>query len=462
VALTEFQPADNGGRLSLAGLPGRVGAWLADDSHSSIAQRVAGTAFLIRVFSAGLIYLSQIALARWMGSYQFGIYVYVWTWVVLVGSLSPLGIGYLAQRLLPEYTAKGDDEAIRGFLLGSRLLCLGLGSSAALAGAALLYVLGDRLPAYYVVPFTIGLACLPVFALSCAQDSIARAHNWIGVALVPAYIAQPILTLVAVAAIHFAGLPAEANAAVLVVTTMFWVAVLSQSILLQSRLARRITPGPRRYEVRRWIHIALPVFFVESFYLLLTHTDILVLQLYVASDRIAVYYAAVKTMALVAFIYFAVSAACAHRFSEYHVAGDRERLSAFVRDATRWTFWPSLAMTAVLFVLGKPILMLFGRDFAAGYPLICILAVGLMARASVGPAERLLTMLGQQGICAVVYATAFLVNVALCVALIPHLGLTGAAISTAIALTLESILLFWVARRRLGLHVFILGPRAVR
>jgi O-antigen/teichoic acid export membrane protein len=37
--------------------------------------------FLIRVFSAGLIYLSQILLARWMGSFEFGIYVYVWTLV---------------------------------------------------------------------------------------------------------------------------------------------------------------------------------------------------------------------------------------------------------------------------------------------------------------------------------------------------------------------------------------------
>ena len=204
----------------------------------------------------------------------------------------------------------------------------------------------------------------------------------------------------------------------------------------------------------------MPVFLVEGFYFLLTHTDILLLQLFVTPDRIAVYYAAVKTMALVAFIYFAVSAACAHRFSEYHYSGDRARLAAFVGNATRWTFWPSLAMTFVLVVLGKPILMLFGPDFTAGYPLICILAIGLIARASVGPVERLLTMLGEQRICAAVYAGAFALNLVLCLILVPLLGLEGAAIATTTAMVVESALLFWVTRTRLGLHVFIWGRPA--
>ena len=48
-------------------------AWVLDAEHL-LAQRLAGTVFLIRVVSA--------LLARWMGSFEFGIYVYVWTWVV--------------------------------------------------------------------------------------------------------------------------------------------------------------------------------------------------------------------------------------------------------------------------------------------------------------------------------------------------------------------------------------------
>ena len=56
-----------------------------------------------------------------------------------------------------------------------------------------------------------------------------------------------------------------------------------------------------------------------------------------------------------------------------------------------------------------------------------ILVAGLMARAAVGPVERLLNMLGEQRVCAAVYATAFVLNLVLCVVLIPRIGVDGAA-----------------------------------
>jgi O-antigen/teichoic acid export membrane protein len=65
-----------------------------------LVQRLAGTVFLIRVASALLAFGSQVLLARWMGSFQFGIYVYVWTWVLLLGQAIDLGLGTAAQRFI--------------------------------------------------------------------------------------------------------------------------------------------------------------------------------------------------------------------------------------------------------------------------------------------------------------------------------------------------------------------------
>jgi O-antigen/teichoic acid export membrane protein len=175
-----------------------------------------------------------------------------------------------------------------------------------------------------------------------------------------------------------------------------------------------------------------------------------------------VYYAAAKTLTLIAFVHFAVSAAVAHRFSEYHVAGDDTRLMGILGDAIRWTFWASLAATVVILAAGQLLLSLFGAQFADGYPLMFILAIGLMARAAIGPAERLLSMVGQQSACASVYATAFMLNLVLGIVLIPRLGVSGAAVSTTVALIVESALLFAVTKRRLGFHVFVWGPVQAR
>ena len=80
-----------GAQAGIAAFLARVAGWRADGSDRSIAQRVAGAAFIIRVASAGILYVSQVLLARWMGRFEFGIYVYVWTWVGLLGMAAPFG-----------------------------------------------------------------------------------------------------------------------------------------------------------------------------------------------------------------------------------------------------------------------------------------------------------------------------------------------------------------------------------
>ena len=59
-----------------------------------------------------------------------------------------------------------------------------------------------------------------------------------------------------------------------------------------------------------------------------------------------------------------------------------------------------------------------------------VLAIGILARASVGPGERFLNMLGEQKACALVAAFALAVNLALCLLLIPSYGIMGAALAT--------------------------------
>ena len=59
-------------------------------------------------------------LARWIGAVEFGIYVYAWTWLQMVGDIIHLGLPLTAQRIVPEYTQRNDLDGLRGFLLGSR------------------------------------------------------------------------------------------------------------------------------------------------------------------------------------------------------------------------------------------------------------------------------------------------------------------------------------------------------
>src|SRR5271170_1021542 len=104
----------------LARLRAMLSGLLGGSGEASVTRRLAGTIFIIRVVSAALAYLSQILLGRWMGGTDYGVYVYVWTWVLLLGSMMDFGISVSAQKIIPEYRTRGEHALLRGFLSGSR------------------------------------------------------------------------------------------------------------------------------------------------------------------------------------------------------------------------------------------------------------------------------------------------------------------------------------------------------
>ena len=441
-----------------AGLIARLRRMLTGgSSEASVTRRLAGTVFVIRVVSAGLAYLSQILLARWMGGSDYGVYVYVWTWVLLLGSMMDFGISASAQKIIPEYRASGSSALLRGFLSGSRWMTFAVSSLVSLLLAGVVELTSPYIEAGAVVPLYIGCLTLPPFVVANTQDGIARSHDWMRLGLMPQFIVRQGLIIGFTAGAFALGLHLGATVAMTASAAAVWIAMIGQMFVLNRRLAGHVEPGAKAYDFRGWLAISLPILLVESFYLLLSYTDVLVLQQFRPSEEVGVYFAVVKTLALVSFIHYAMSATTAHRFAEYHALGDKARLSAYVTHAIAWTFWPSLGATVALLAFGKPLLWLFGPQFVVGYDIMFIAAIGLVVRSAIGPVERLLNMLGHQHICALAYALAFVMNVVLCVALVPRFGGHGAAAATSLSLTFETVLLFWIVRRRLGLHVLAFG-----
>lgn len=434
------------------------------------AQRMAVIAFAVRVVSAGIAFLSQIIQARLMGEFEYGIFVFVWVLVVLAGNFSCLGFHTAVIRFLPQYDLDRAEAEIRGLTSTARLFAMVSASILALLGIAALHLFGDRIEHYYLVPLFLAVFALPMIALGDVLDGTARANRWALLGLSPTYIIRPSLILLFMLGAVLWGAPATAVTAMQAALAATYVTTVGQFLIVDRGLIRRYDRGERRLDFAAWFKVALPIFFIEGFGFLLTNSDVIVVGIYLPPDQVGVYFAAAKTMALVQFVFFAVKAAATPRFSSLIAEDDRQGLAAFAGTAARWSFWPSLAVGAIVLMLGKVLLGLFGSAFTAGYMLMVILFAGNMAKALVGPAEMLLTMAGRQQLCVGVYVVALACNISLNMTLIPLWGLSGAATATAAAMAVEALLLHIAVRRALGIVVFAFAdphalmprPEAVR
>ncbi|MBP1852076.1 O-antigen/teichoic acid export membrane protein [Rhizobium halophytocola] len=433
-------------------LAGRLSA----DDPTAGAQRMAMMAFAVRVVSAGIAFLSQIVQARLMGEFEYGIFVFVWVLVVLFGNLSCLGFHTAVIRFLPRYDGDRERNEIRGLTATARIFAMSSASLLALFGFLFLKLLGGAIEPYYVLPLFLALFALPMIALGDVLDGTARASGWPMIGLSPTYIIRPTLILVFMVLAVVWGAPTTAVTAMQAALAASYVTTLGQFLLVTWRLRKRYDVGPVTIDFLAWFKVALPIFLIEGFSFFLTNSDVVIVGLYLKPEDVAIYFAAAKTMALMQFVYFAVKAAAAPRFSSLMREGSHAGLAGFAATASRWSFWPSLVVGLLVLAAGRPLLSLFGPAFSAGHMLMAILFVGSLTKALVGPGETLLTMAGKQMLCVWLYCAALTVNILLNVTLIPMLGLTGAAMATAAATMTEALLLHVAVRRSLGITLFAL------
>src|ERR1700681_2717853 len=242
----------------IARMRSMLGRLAGGSSEASVTRRLAGTIFVIRVLSAGLAYFSQILLARWIGGSDYGVYVYVWTWVLLLGSMMDFGISASAQKIIPEYRTAGEHALLRGFLSGSRWMTFAVSAVVSLLLAGVIRLLTPSIDANAIVPLYIGCLTLPAFVVANTQDGIARSHDWMRLGLMPQFIVRQSLIIGLTAGAFALGFHLRATVAVSASAAAVWIAMLGQMIVLNRRLSGHVEAGAKAYDFRGWLAVSLP------------------------------------------------------------------------------------------------------------------------------------------------------------------------------------------------------------
>jgi O-antigen/teichoic acid export membrane protein len=462
-----------GGAKTLAVEPmrgGAPGAIAAPSVGRGLLERLARGAIValaIQVAGAGLAYLSQVALARWMGISQFGLYAYLVAWATVLALLAGLGFPISVLRFIPEYRALGDRARLRGLVRLSRRATLLAGLALAALCLAVVLAVSGRASA------ALALAALlvPLGALVNLDSAITRAGGRVARAYAPNLMARPALILAGAGAVWLAGGRLQASTGLAITAGAFATVALVQSSFVrglpwsgearpragdaQAREAQsdaRETGSGALYERRAWLRVSGPLLLVAGFQVALSQTDLLIVGAVGGVRHAAFYLAATRTATLVSYLLVATASVTAPLFAEFEARGDRAGLQRLVAVSAQWIFWPTLALAGGLALLAPYVLGLFGPHFAVARWALIILLVGQLVNAGCGAVGYLLSMTGHQDDTARVYGITSVFNVALCYAGVRLYGLNGAAFATTVSLIVWNVWLYRLTVKRLGIR----------
>ena len=393
------------------------------------------TQFVSSLLGRGCYMALQVVLARGLGPERFGLYAIGWTVAGLAGTLAPIG---MPQAML-RYTI-GGRRSLRSrpmlvvLLAGLAVMAVLLSSAGVLATR----VFGAPAAAPLIEAFAPSVPLLCLFgvtssALRASGRMLASAIT--GTALFVIYFGLTLLAFAAhpsaIAAVHL--------------YTLSIALMLAANLLLLWRAPATAAAAP---PVRVLVHFGIVTMFIHSSSVLNIWADRVVIGVMATPALLASYQVASQLAMIMVVLRSAVNIVFEARVPKHQVGAPLPDVSREFLAATRLLLHISvpglvvLACTSTFWVR-----LLFGPAYAsAALPLVVLIA-GQVAATFCGPSVTALHMTGaERTVMALMFASCLL-NIAGCLALIPALGATGAALATSAAIFLVGLAcLVWLMR----------------
>jgi len=409
------------------------------------------TVYGLRIAGAGVGFVAQIALARWLSAAEYGIYANIMVWLMLIGGWLSLGLGAAMMRFVPEYKALARFDLLRGLRRLSLGVAFSLSSLIALIAIAVLSQSGDSIAPTYHKALFYAAFCLPFLALTEVNDGFCRGNGWPVRGMAPSLLLRPVMLVAGVAiAIAVYGRDATAEDAMALMLVAVAATAVVQAFVARHGARESIGLGSTEYSMPSWLGVAIPLVMVEGLLHLMNNVDIVLVGALLPAENVGHYYAATRILMLVGFVPVAVIAVMAPRFAHFAATDDHDGLARAVNQAVTLSFWPAAIMALGIVAAGPLLLAAFGTSFSAAYPALIILTVSAVARSAIAPAQTMLVMTGHQRTGMAILGAAVIANAGFNLVMIPAFGITGAALATATAMLLELLLSTIVIRRNFG------------
>lgn len=419
------------------------------------ARRGAAT-FVGAALSAALGFAFNVLLAREFGASGSGIVLQAIAVFTIALSLAKLGLDTTAVWLLPRLRST-EPEKLQEALLALLGIAAVVGSLSVGTWFALLPFL-PRAGYGSDVVSTISLAILFLPAASIMTVSLAAtrafggvvAFNAIGNVAVPAM--RPAMLLIAVAL-------GSGTAVATFAWSLPWAIGCLAALGVLMLMARADAPDdfrvsmPSRAIVRRILAYSLPRTLASALEQTLIWLDVLIVGIVLGAAAAGIYGSAARFVSVGVLVATALRIVVAPRFSALLAQGKHSAVESLYSSTARWILLFGAPAYILLAVFAPTVLGWLGTEFEAGALSMVILSLGSIIMLAAGNVQSLLLMAGRSGWGAFNKAVVLGLNVAGNLAVLPVLGISGAACVWVICVLVDTTLAGYQVRRATGISL---------
>ncbi|MFN4059410.1 MAG: oligosaccharide flippase family protein [Paracoccus hibiscisoli] len=412
-----------------------------------IASHRAGfLAVAAKLGGAGLGIAANVILARLMGPEQFGQYALGFALASVVVVLASGGMPFGAVRFVPRYLTGGDLAAMRRFCRTS-LIVTAIGG---IICAAAMVMLARLLDPGHLMAAVLPWAALMVVPAALAQSLAAllqgRGHV-AGPEIVQSLVRQGVM-LGLIGAWVVLGGGVQFRSALMISAIAVGLAALVLGLHL-ARLARADVPlaGAGAHSddgLRTWLGAGGGLLVILVMAALNERVDLFVLGWLGTPADLGIYSAAVRIASVAILALAGLGAAYTPRIAAAWSRRDLPEVERLCREASLAGTALTVAMTLGAVLFGGAVLSLFGGQFRAGATVLTILLAGQVLVGMMGIAGGLAIIAGRSRIALTGVAAGLAVNALSGIVLVPHWGMTGAAIGVVLGFALsQAIIALW-------------------
>lgn len=402
------------------------------------------------LLTAAAGYFFRIYLAHTLGPEALGLYTLGMTVIGFLSLFTAFGLPTAATRFISEYYSKREYARLGDFL---RFGFATLLPANLLLGAVLLAVGPWIAKHFYHAPalgkYFVPFALIMLFgALNTFLGQIMAGYQDVGRrTLITHFIGTPANILFAVALISL-GFGLAGYLAAQVASGFLVLALLTVLVWKMTPAEARHTGGIGRMD-KTVASFSAAAFVLTAVQFVLSQADSVVLGFYLNAKQVGIYGVA---MALVSFVPVAlqsVNQIFSPTIAELYATGKYALLQRLYSTLTRLVITVTLPLALTFMFVSRPLMTIFGTAFEKGAIVLIIGTLGQLINCAVGSVGYLLLMSGHQKQMVQIQIANAVLMIALCVALVPRIGIAGGAVAAAASVALTNLWALVEVRRHL-------------